>query len=90
MQGCGLTTHIKVTFDLIDLVKILQNCMTIYFIPISSLFSVTTTAILLSLYRKACVAMASPVEDWRILLGQCFTIHSPLLTATSTFGVGRS
>ena len=32
---------------------------------------------------------APPVKNWRILLVQSFTAHMPLLTATSTFGLGR-
>jgi len=32
---------------------------------------------------------APPVKNWRILLEQSFTAHMPLLTATSTFGLGR-
>ena len=33
--------------------------------------------------------MAPPVKNWRILWVQSFTAHMPLLTATSTFGLGR-
>ena len=32
---------------------------------------------------------APPVKNWRILLVQSFTASMPLLTATSTFGLGR-
>jgi len=31
----------------------------------------------------------TPVKKWRILLEQRFTVHMPLLMATSTFGLGR-
>ena len=32
---------------------------------------------------------ALPVENWRMLLVQSFTVHMPLLTATSALGLGR-
>ena len=32
---------------------------------------------------------APPVKNWRILLVQSFTVHMPLLMATSAFRLGR-
>jgi len=32
---------------------------------------------------------APPVKNWRILLVKSFTARTPLLTATSAFGLGR-
>jgi len=36
-----------------------------------------------------CKPNAPPVNNWRILLVQSFAARMPLLTATSTFGLGR-
>jgi len=49
----------------------------------------TTTTVLQILYRTICVSRYPPLKTGEFCFQQTFTVHMPLLTATSALGLGR-